>query len=160
RILKGHFGQVVHLAFSHGGDLLFSTSWDSTDRLWDPMTGQQLVSRPGGVYRGYLFGPDDQGLDDGWPVATRREWRAFPASRRLYGVPHGPGGRLIASASADSVQLWDLAATREGDKLLDTLPLGLGARADFDPKDGSLVTDSHKAGLQRWPITPDPETGG
>ena len=46
RILKGHFGPVVNLAFSHGGDLLFSNSWDSTDRLWDPMTGQQLVSKP------------------------------------------------------------------------------------------------------------------
>src|SRR5262249_15052272 len=47
--LKGHSGPVVHVAFSHGGDLLLSSSWDSTDRLWDPMTGQQLVSRPGGL---------------------------------------------------------------------------------------------------------------
>src|SRR5262249_39157333 len=78
RILKGHFGAVVHLAFSHGGDLLFSSSWDSTDRLWDPMTGQQLVSRPGGVYRELRFRPDDQGLDDGWQVAPGRECRTFP----------------------------------------------------------------------------------
>jgi WD40 repeat protein len=44
RVLKGHLGAVVHLAFSRGGDLLLSASWDSTNRLWDPMTGQQLVS--------------------------------------------------------------------------------------------------------------------
>src|SRR5205823_398487 len=30
RTLKGHFGKVVDLAFSHGGDLLLSDSWDST----------------------------------------------------------------------------------------------------------------------------------
>ena len=30
----------------------------------------------------------------------------------------------------------------------------------FDPKGESLITDSKSAGLQRWPITPDPETGG
>ena len=104
RILKGHFGPVVNLAFSHGGDLLFSNSWDSTDRLWDPMTGQQLVSRPGGVYREHHFGPDDQGLDDGWQVATGRECRTFhghknhrvgspSAQRPVQGPAHGLGRR-------------------------------------------------------------------
>jgi WD40 repeat protein len=81
RTLTGHFGPVVNLRFSHGGDLLFSNSWDSTDRLWGPMTGQQLVSRPGGVYREHHFGPDDQGLDDGWQVATGRECRTFHGNR-------------------------------------------------------------------------------
>src|SRR5262249_21713115 len=122
RILKGHFGAVVHLAFSHGGDLLFSSSWDSTDRLWDPMTGQQLVSRPGGVYRELRFRPDDQGLDDGWQVAPGRECRTFPCGNNLRWVAISPGGpfrgRLMASVSNDGVDLWDLAATREGDKLL------------------------------------------
>jgi WD40 repeat protein len=33
RVLKGHLAEVVELAFSHAGDLLFSSSWDSTNRL-------------------------------------------------------------------------------------------------------------------------------
>src|SRR5262249_47030999 len=41
RTLKGHFGRVISLAFTHGGDLLLSESWDSSNRLWDPRTGQQ-----------------------------------------------------------------------------------------------------------------------
>ncbi len=160
RVLKGHFGEVVHLAFSHGGDLLFSNSWDSTNRLWDPRTGQQLLSKPGGLYYEHQFGPDDQGLDYGWQVATGRECRTFHGPKGLRWVAVSPQGRLLASVCADRVQLWDLTAIREGNKELTTLAVGLGARAHFDPKDGSLITDGNKAGLQRWPITPDPETGG
>src|SRR5260221_11146714 len=79
RILKGHFGTVTHLAFSHGGDLLGSESWDSTHRLWDPMTGQQLVSRrDSGLKSDPPFGPAGQSLNNGRHVATRRERRSVP----------------------------------------------------------------------------------
>jgi eukaryotic-like serine/threonine-protein kinase len=158
RILKGHFGEVVNLAFSHGGDLLMSDSWDSTNRLWDPMTGQQLLSKPWARLE-HHFAPDDQGLNDGWQVATGRECRTFHSPKELKWVAISPRGRLMASASADGVRLWDLAAAREGDKELATLPVGVCARARFDPKGESLITDG-SVGLQRWPITPDPQTGG
>jgi WD40 repeat protein/tetratricopeptide (TPR) repeat protein len=160
RVLKGHFAEVVNLAFSRSGDLLFSNSWDSTNRLWDPRTGQQLLSKPGGSYHEPHFGPDDQGLDYGWQVATGRECRTFHGLKRPLWVTISPGGRLLASVCADGVQLWDLAATREGDKLLQTLPLGKCLAVHFDPKGESLLTHSNRAGLQRWPITPDPPTGG
>src|SRR5262249_48644356 len=75
RTLKGHFGAVVQLRFSHAGDLLLSESWDSTVRLWDTGTGQQLVSVPGGWSDDHQFSPDDRGLDYGWQVATGRECR-------------------------------------------------------------------------------------
>jgi eukaryotic-like serine/threonine-protein kinase len=157
RILKGHSAPVFSLNFSRGGDLLLSTSWDSTTRFWDPMTGQQLLSNPGELY--CQFGPDDQGLDYDWRVATGRECRTFHGPKELKWVAISPGGRLMASACADGVRLWDLAAAREGDKELATLPLGLAARAHFDAKGESLITDG-SAGLQRWPIAPDPETDG
>jgi serine/threonine protein kinase/WD40 repeat protein/Tfp pilus assembly protein PilF len=157
RILKGHSGSVFNLAFSHGGDLLLSASWDSTNRLWDPATGEPLLSTPGGL--DCTFGPDDRVVDYGWQVATGRECRTFHAPTKLKWVAIRPGGRLMASACADGVRLWDLTATREGDKELPTLPVGLCVRARFDPKGESLITDG-SAGLQRWPIAPDPETGG
>src|SRR5262249_31478472 len=155
--LKGHSGPVFNLGFSRGGEFLLSASWDSTSRLWDPRTGQQVLSTPGGL--DCSFGPDDRVLDYGWQVATGRECRTFHGPRGLKWVATAPGGRLLASASAGGVQFWDLAATREADKELATLPVGVGARARFDPKGESLITDSG-AGLQRWPIAPDPETGG
>src|SRR5262249_23763807 len=133
---------------------------DSTDRLWDPMTGQQLLSKPGGVYREQLFAPDDQKLNDGWQVATGRECRTFHGPEDLKWVAISPAGRLMASASAGGAQLWDLAATSEGDKEVATLPVGSGARAQFHPNGESLITDGKSAGLQRWPITPDLKTDG
>jgi WD40 repeat protein/Tfp pilus assembly protein PilF len=157
RILKGHVEAVDHLGFSHGGDLLLSAGSDSTIRLWDPMTGQQLVKMPGGSY--CQFGPDDQGLDHGWQVATGRECRTFHGSKVLHRVAISAGGRLMASAGDNCVKLWDLAATREGDKELAILPAGWNARAHFDPKGESLITDGIE-GPQRWPITPDRKTGG
>jgi serine/threonine protein kinase/WD40 repeat protein len=159
RTLQGHIGQVVHLAFSHGDDLLLSESWDSTSRLWDARTGQQLLSRVGDSYV-HQFGPGDQELDDGWQVATGRECRTFYGSKKLSWVAMSPKGRLIASVSEAGVQLWDLAAVREGDKQLVTLPVGTSCSVHFDPKGESLITDSKRAGLQRWLIALDPETNG
>jgi serine/threonine protein kinase/WD40 repeat protein/Tfp pilus assembly protein PilF len=157
RTLKGHFGAVFNLAFSHGGDLLLSASWDSTNRLWDPKTGQQLLSTPGVL--DCAFGPDDRVVDYGWQVAAGRECRTFHGHRELKWVAISPRGRLLASAGADGVRLWDLAAPQEADKELATLPAGLCTRVRFDPKGESLITDG-SAGLQRWPIAPDPETDG
>jgi eukaryotic-like serine/threonine-protein kinase len=46
-ICRGHQGEVIHAAFNHRGDLLATTSWDGTTRLWDPATGRQLLQAPG-----------------------------------------------------------------------------------------------------------------
>jgi WD40 repeat protein/tetratricopeptide (TPR) repeat protein len=160
RTLKGHGDAVIDLAFSHAGDLLLSGSWDSTIRLWDPISGQQLVSKPAASHRcPCQFGPDDQGLDHGWQVASGRECRIFHGRQKLAGVAISPKGRLMASVGTEGVVLWDLAARREGDKQLATLPVGSSRAVHFDPKGESLITDG-SAGLQRWPIAADPQTDG
>jgi WD40 repeat protein/tetratricopeptide (TPR) repeat protein len=158
RTVKGHVASVFYVGFSRGGDLLASDSWDSTSRLWDPMTGQQLLFMPGGSWVG--FGPDGQGLEDAWQVAGGRVCRTFHGQKYLRSVAISPTGQLMASVGTDGVELWDLAATGEGDKHLATLPVGYSIAVHFGPKGESLFTDSNRVGLQRWPITPDPQTGG
>jgi serine/threonine protein kinase/WD40 repeat protein len=159
RCLKGHYGRVLSVGFSHNGDLLWSDSWDSTYRLWDPTTGQQLISTPGGFSNWHQLGPDDNALDYAWEVATGRECRTFPGPEQPRRVALSPKGRLMASVTKAGVQLWDLAARREGDKPIATVPVGGSMAVAFDPKGESLITDSGHAGLERWPIVPESEVG-
>jgi serine/threonine protein kinase/WD40 repeat protein len=46
-VLEGHTGLGIQIKFSHAGDFLISTAWDESTRLWDPVTGRQLVREPG-----------------------------------------------------------------------------------------------------------------
>jgi WD40 repeat protein len=160
RVLKGHLGLVTRLAFTFGGDLLFSSGWDRTNRLWDAMTGQELLNDNGASSMQHQFAADDLELDYGRKLAPGRECRTFHGAKRVKWAALSPRGRLAATASAAGVQLWDLAATREGDKLLVTLAVGGCARVHFDPKGENLFTEGKNAGLQRWPISEDPASGG
>src|SRR5262249_18264346 len=44
--LEGHKSTVIWIAFNPQGNLLASLGWDSTLRLWDAQTYQQLASVP------------------------------------------------------------------------------------------------------------------
>lgn len=156
--LKGHYGPAATLAFSNAGDLLLSESWDSTGRLWDPVSGQQLLSKSSSLIHEHIFAPDDQQLDDGWQVATGRECRTFLGLKKLNWVAVHPNGRLMASASSQGTHLWDLAARHEADKMVATVTQSDTNRAKFDAKGENLITDG-KQGLLRWPIATDAATG-
>jgi WD40 repeat protein len=179
-VLEGHEDYVTRVTFNHGGDLLVSTGWDETTRLWDPLTGRQLLvsSAPGGTH----FSPDDRLLGFVLPgtgvelreVASSRECRTLFSHQGgaiLWGVDFSPDGRLMASASAsddpdgrlmasasdDGVRLWDVAAARE----VARLPTNGSRSAIFHPDGKSLITTG-STGLYRWRIEPDPTaaTGG
>jgi eukaryotic-like serine/threonine-protein kinase len=167
--LEGHGAEPTEVAFNHRGDLLASTGWDSTIRLWDPLGGRQLVSTSGAAYFALPFRPDDRrlgfavrGLKVGlWDVADGRECRTLFVRQVGSGYWKGPrdaefspDGHLIASASTDGVRVWDVAAGRE----IAFLPIEDARSAIFDPAGGSLITCGQD-GLHRWPITPDPEMG-
>jgi WD40 repeat protein len=167
-VLKGHDAQVNQVAFNSRGDLLASSGMDTTVRLWDPLTGEQLLSTPGAPYT-LRFSLDGRwlGLSRGaanriglWEVNPAREYRLLSghreASQGPWQVDISPDGRLMATGSSDGIRLWNLAGGKEN-AFLATGTAGNGGRWDasmalFDPHGHSLIT-SGKYGLHRWPIT-------
>ncbi len=90
-LLRGHQAEVVATEFNHAGDLLASTSLDGTLRLWDPMSGKELL-QTGSVKR-FRFSQDDlrlayHGGDNvgAWHVA-RPECRTFHEASAVHKGP-------------------------------------------------------------------------
>ena len=123
-ILEGHQGQVFRVEFSPGGGLLASDSLDHTTRLWDPISGRLLVTAGQPMTRFSRDGSrlgfhTDLGLGT-WGVADGQECRVLHHGRvgnragwlgyrGVEGLDFSSDGRLLASAAADGVRLWDLA---------------------------------------------------
>jgi eukaryotic-like serine/threonine-protein kinase len=157
--LEGHVQDVMALTIHPDGDLLASTSWDGTTRLWDPATGRQLLqffqNSPGwlnfssdGRYLGYALHGEQARLLE---LTASREYRTLVS---ILGADQGadnlegdvsPDGRLLALCRDGAVRLWHLPSGRE----LAVLP---GGRPHFQSNGELLIAGP--GGLQRWPIQP------
>jgi serine/threonine protein kinase/WD40 repeat protein len=160
--LKGHQSTPVNVAFSHDGDILFSSGWDGT-HLWYVRTGEHLMTYP---FQGNLesVGPSGDAYGHSSYQEDSIELLSFASGRevrRLHAdeedkqnqyLAFSPDGRWVAFAAGEGVELFDLRTT----ELLATLPTGpLRGVAFQRNSDGLLV--SGDAGLFRWSIRP---TGG
>jgi serine/threonine protein kinase/WD40 repeat protein/Tfp pilus assembly protein PilF len=170
-VLKGHEAQVLDVAFSPAGNLLASSSWDSTMRLWDPVSGKQWLSM-----RGYPLRFSADGRRFGFNVGTTFGVCAIcdgSVCRRLYhgragnqgrwlndtgpfSVDFSRDGELLASAGGDGIRLWDTARALEKAHL----ESGQSGSVLFDPQDNGFIGYS-QAGLLHWPVqVPDPGNPG
>jgi WD40 repeat protein len=165
-ILEGHKNQGIGVGFNQAGDLLASSGWEGMVRLWEPRTGRQLFSTPGGLNRP-RFSPDDHLLAGHvsksqlglWEVAAGRQYRTLgrnPAVGKgsYFGPAIHPEGRLLAVGMEDGVGLWDLT----GGKELAFLKSPGMNHVLFEPC-GALLTNG-EAGLFRWPVQGDPASAG
>jgi serine/threonine protein kinase/WD40 repeat protein/Tfp pilus assembly protein PilF len=162
-VLGGFTNSGILPAFTAGGDLLVTRSWENILRFWDWRSARQVLSTPG------LFvvppcccerllvqrteGPTSAAV---WQVDAAPEYRTLtvaPAPKQdlgLWWAAVHPRGRILAVATSVGVVLWDIDRGRE----LATMPEKCWVLA-ADPS-GALLTNCDGI-LYRRAMTFEPE---
>jgi WD40 repeat protein len=108
--LYGHTGQVTSVSMSPDGARLATGSLDRTAKVWDAVTGRELLTLKGHTGRvfGVAFSPDGQRLATGSEDRTARIWDAITGCElvtlkghadTVLGVAFSPDGQRLATAS-------------------------------------------------------------
>ncbi len=97
-ILSGHTRWVKTVAFHPDGQQLVSISSDDTVRLWDVVSGEELVSLPTGR------------LDRSLYLGDARQIQSFKKPREsvtIQDIVFSPCGNIIAGGLFEEIRLWD-----------------------------------------------------
>jgi eukaryotic-like serine/threonine-protein kinase len=160
--LQGHQSEGVIAHFQPNGDLLASSAWDGTTRLWDPIRGGLILTLTGGLRQwvqgesGVVIGRGHDMIE--YQVAVGVERRSIDyrmlgdqAGAALYGparVSFSPDGQLLAMATRpEGVRI---ARLSDGAALA-FLPIGACDEVLFMPG-GDLLTFNNR-GLCRWAVS-------
>ncbi|MGH2522373.1 MAG: WD40 repeat domain-containing protein, partial [Anaerolineales bacterium] len=123
-LARGHRDDVWSVAWSPDGAQLASGSADGTVRVWDPETGDALLT-PEKLHTDIVWSvawsPDGKWLASGSRDSTIVLWSAATGeplgpplkghTGEVFSVAVSPDGKLLASGSADrSIILWDVSS--------------------------------------------------
>ncbi|KAJ7199412.1 quinon protein alcohol dehydrogenase-like superfamily, partial [Mycena pura] len=123
KILQGHNGSVLSVAFSLDGQHIVSGSSDQTLRIWDAATGAAIGKPLQGhndAVSSVVFSPDGQRIVSGSGDKMVRIWDAATGAAigeplqghndAVSSVAFSPDGQRIVSGSGDrTVRIWDAA---------------------------------------------------
>jgi serine/threonine protein kinase/WD40 repeat protein len=160
-LLQGHQSEGITARFQRVSDLLASTGWDGSTRVWDPIRGRLLVTLRG-AFRSWMQREPNLVIRAGNEIVLHRYAAAEErktidcrmlsdqAATALFGparLAYSPDGRLIAMAlRPEGVRI-----VRASDGVgLAYLPIGNCDEVLF-LRDGSLLTSNNR-GLCRWPV--------
>jgi len=160
---SGHSERSDGLAFSPDSRYLASASTDSTIRIWDAATGNELRVLTGhtGAVRTVSFSADGKLLASGgadgkvkiWDVATGREQADLAGHKgRVNALTFSRDGKLLASGGIDqTIKLWDVTARAE----LRTLAghSGWVTALVFNADGRQLISGSADKSIKLWNVS-------
>ena len=163
-VLKGHKNSVNSVALSPDGSRIVSGSGDSTVRLWDVASGEELAvlkdrTRIGSTVMSVAFSPDGlrvvlggYGTVSIWDTAIGKELAVLKGHEdSVYSVAFSPDGSRIVSGSLDkTVRLWDVASGEEL-ALLKGHEDGV-ISVDFSPDGSRIVSGSWDNTVRLWDV--------
>lgn len=157
--IEGHTREIVRLMFHPQNGFLLSYSWDNTCRLWDPVTGTQLLQTSG--FMPLNFGRDGQTLAV-WrkaeglglyrvhsPSVCRLFTTVLGLNNPVHAADFSPDATLLAATTYDGVGVWNVASGSR----LHFGPLGQSWAAAFLDSNSLLAVGPE--GLHRWNFTHD-----
>jgi WD40 repeat protein/serine/threonine protein kinase len=167
RAWRGHDCIVLGLAFSsdnqHGQRLATIGGEDKTVKLWDPLTGREILKLREHTSFGscVVFSPDGQRLAsagrdgmirirDANPASRGQELRTLRHDDEVWSVAFSPGGQQIASTCFErTARLWDAATGA----VLHRLPLSSQGYLVAFSRDGQrLASISRDKTAQIWDV--------
>ncbi len=123
--LRGHTAGLYRIAFSPDGKRLATAGIDKTAKVWDPVTGKELLTLRGHTLDvvGIAFSPDGTRLATSSYDKTAKMWDAVTGKELLtlcchtmqvMGIAFSPDGTRLATASLDkTAKVWDVATGKE-----------------------------------------------
>ncbi|MGD2146783.1 MAG: adenylate/guanylate cyclase domain-containing protein [Anaerolineae bacterium] len=174
RTLVGHTDMVQDVAYSPDGTRLATSSWDGTAKVWDALSGEELLTLEGhsGWVYSVAFSPDGARIATGGRDGTVKIWDASalldtdlepPVAAagqelmtlsghgdRVWHTTFSPDGVRIATSSGDgTARVWDSAS---GEELLRLKGEEVFTGIAFDPEGKLLAVGTEDGMLKVWDL--------